>query len=128
MTSLPQGLAPQQVPSRRRHCLFPTSTPESSICSLLNREDLSLPLEMLKIRDFFLSHKKSLNESMKFSVPGLKKKNNCKPTELKSVSNIQEFFFLVLQKKGVGEKIAGDNKVRKQNRGPSCLSRGTAIF
>lgn len=60
--------------AQRRLCLFPTSALESSVCALLNREDLSLPLEMLKIRDFLSSHKRLLNKSMKFSVSGLKKK------------------------------------------------------
>lgn len=80
MTSLPRGLAPQQVPSEGI-ASFPLllSTLENSVCSLLNREDLSLPLEMLKVRGFLLSHKRLLNKSMKCSVSGLKKK---KPVNL----------------------------------------------
>lgn len=95
MTSLPRGPAPQQVPSEGIASFpLPLSTLESTVCSLLNREDLSLPLEMLKIRGFLLSHKRLLNKSMKFSVSGLKKKKTktWKPTELKSVSKIQESF------------------------------------
>lgn len=94
MTSLPRGPAPQQVPSEGIASFpLPLSTLESTVCSLLNRADLSLPLEMLKIRGFLLSHKRLLNKSMKFSVSGLKKKTKTwKPTELKSVSKIQESF------------------------------------
>lgn len=52
---------------------FPTFTLESTVCSLPDREDLPLPHETLKIRDFLLSHERLLNQTMIFSVPRLKK-------------------------------------------------------